>query len=238
MATKRLICDSCGAPLKGLEQGRANIQCDYCATVIRVVGEGAEQYNTENIVNQILELGIARMRKDDFDKSFERAKDLIQQHKYAEANNVLNEILDSDETQSRAWYYKSLLPVLEQESVVFRGCYINIPVLAKINKRDQIAEYLTSCGLSWYQQRAFMKFYGSTDFLYEQQLRFLDKAIEYASTPDRKDFFTKQKSIAIARQRRKLRNRRIGNFFLIVLLIGTVAVGLVVLREVLVDNLR
>ena len=220
---KRLVCGSCGAGLKNVEDGQINVKCDYCGTVIRVVGEGDEQYNTEYIINQILELGVGRKRKDSFDADYKRAKGLIEQHRYFEANELLNEILTEDSTQARAWYYKSVLPVLEQESIVYRGCYINIHVLSRITKREHIKSFLSGCGLSWYHHAGFMKFYGSIDFLYEQQLKFLDKAIEHASTLERKEFFIKQKNIAIKEQKRKLRNRSYGNFFLISLLVAVTA---------------
>ena len=230
---KQLRCDSCGAALKNYEAGMVNVKCEYCGTVLRVVGAGSEQYNTENIVNQILELGVARTRKDRFNNTYKNAKNLIEQHKYTEANNLLNGILAEDQSQARAWYYKSILPILEQESVLYHGHYINIHILSQITKDKHVKSYLSSCGLPRLQHAGFMRFYGSMDFLYEQQLKFLDKAVEYASTPERKEFFINQKDIAINRQKKKLLNRSWGNFFLITLLLATI-VGVVVVGGIFI----
>ena len=234
---KVMKCDSCSANLNP-EDGQVNVKCEYCGTVIRVVGEGAEQYSSENILNQILELGTGRVRKDSFDSMFQRAKDFIEQHKYAEANKILNEVLEEDHTQARAYFYKSLLPVLEQESIMYKGCYINIIVLAQITNRHEISAFLTECGLPWYRHSKFMRFYGSVDFLYEQQLKFLDKAIEHASTKERRNFFSEQKKLVIKKHRSKLRRTRIGNFLLILLLAAVVIGGIILIGEVVIDNLK
>lgn len=226
---KRLICEGCGAGLKVDEIGQANVKCEYCGTYVRILGRGSELYDAENIISQIFELGVKRVRKDNLHVHYEKAKNLIEDNKMVEANELLNSILKEDPTQSRAWFYKSLLPILEQESILFGGHYVNICILSRLIKSDEITKYLAECGLTWVQRRKFMKFYRSTNFLYEQRLKFVDKAIDNASTPERKAFFEKQKAEAIKENDSKLRRRAVVNFLLLGLLVVVAVSAAVVL---------
>lgn len=128
------------------------------------------------------------------DGKFTRAKMLIEQHSFAEALKVLNEIIDEDETQARAWYLKSQLPILENPSILFEGICINLHSYSKLKGKDEMARYLTNCGLSTKRHRAFAVFYDSTDFLYEQQILFIEKSIEHAE----------EKSLALYQSEKKV----------------------------------
>ena len=211
-------CDGCGARLKKMDG--VNVNCEYCGVLIRVVGEGSEQYNIANILSQFTRLDMDRIRKDSFDKLYERVKVFIEQGKYVEASTVLNNILDEDKTQARAWFYKSLLPVLEEDTVMFRGYPINVRVISQITNRQMISMYLKDCGLPRRQHAEFMRFYGSTDFLHNQTMKFLDKAIEHASSDERRAFFKTQKETAIEYHKHNMRVQRRETMMWILLAFG------------------
>ena len=219
-------CDGCGARLKKMGDG-VNVNCEYCGILIRVVGEGSEQYNIANIVSQFVQLNYENARKDSFDSRYERTKVLIEQGKYVEASAVLNKILEDDVTQSRAWYYKSILPVLESDDVKFRGHLINVRVISKLTNKKMITMYLNDCGLHRRHHAEFMRFYGSTNFLHDQTIKFLDKAIEYASSNERREFLGKQKNNVMTFYKKNLRKRRAENIAWTLLALGTLAVVII-----------
>jgi len=213
---KALRCSSCGAGLQPTT-GQPNVVCEYCNSFVRVADDRSAQFNTEAILSQIVKLW-PRVRSDDFTSDYEKIKDLISEHKYVEANRQLSRILEMDNTQSRAWFYKSLLPILEQETVVFKGCHVNVVKVSKTTSRAHMRAYLRKCGLSGGRQKQFLDFYRSTDFLYVQHVKFLDKAIEHASTAERTEFFKTVKEKRVKLQKQILRRRRWSTIGLILLL--------------------
>ena len=223
--TKALRCSSCGAALTH-SSGQPNTVCGYCNSFVRVSDDKSEQFDTAVILNQIISLW-PRVRKDDFTDEYQSIKDLLSGHKFVAANKRLNAILQKDSTQSRAWFYKSLLPILEQETVSFKGCFVNVYKVSQITDRARLRVYLKNCGLGKWQQREFLSFYRSTNFLYQQQIKFLDKAIEHASTEDRIAFFTKHKTEVVKRHEQKLRRRNFVTWALILTLFGVIAGAIV-----------
>ena len=232
--SERAICDGCGAPLKDT----GSTQCDYCGVLIRVTGRDSEQYNVVNIVNQIIELSSTHAevhhntvnnnmvsRGQGFEDMYERTKILVEQNKFVEASRVLDNILDKDIRQPRAWFYKALLPILDKEEVVYKGCLVNVRVISKITDRRLIREYLKHCGLPWYHHRGFMEFYGSTDFLYEQYLKYTARAIEYSTSKEQKEFFENHKKQMAKRHKSRQTRIFVGNLFLTVLLAGAIIFG-------------
>ena len=203
---KTLRCDNCGANLEDFDSVD-NVKCEYCGSVIRVRDEG--EFNAAALlaaVGNVIEISRMAINAGAVEDKYESVKKLVEKHEYRAANDVLNEILREDEKESRAWFLKSLLPVLEQESVLYHGCYINISLYSKLTKKEDITMYLDMCGLSRVRHRGFRAFYRSKDFLYEQQLKFIDNAIECAS-PERREYFEKEKKEIIDKQKRK--NRKI-----------------------------
>jgi len=207
-----------------------NVKCEYCGVLIRIVGQDAEQYNIANIVSQIVRLADP---ESDFDKQYERAKVFVEQGKYIDASDVLNKVLDKDVTQARAWFYKALLPVLEQTEIRYKDCTVNIAVVSQIHDRKLLNKYLESCGLSFSQRIGFMKFYGSRNFLYEQTYMFLDKAIKYANSEEERDFYEKQKQNAKEIFAKGKRKKWIANFLWAGLLLMTVGVAIYFIAEFL-----
>ena len=178
------------------------------------------------MINHIIELG-SRVRKDDFTSQYERIKELMSQHKYVEASRKLDNILEKDHTQARAWLYKSLLPILDQETILFKDrYYVNVVKVSKTTTRKQCRMYLRSCGLSRRKQREFLDYYRSTDFLYQQDIKYINKAIEHASTAERRTYFTEFRKQRIKAQKRMLRRRAFVTWGLIAILAG-VTVGMV-----------
>jgi len=225
----KIVCGGCGASLKIAEEWQVNIKCEYCGTVNRIAcGTVTVQYSAARIINQIGELDSVRMpKKDNFSELYEKAKALIGKNNFFEANGLLNDILKSDPDQARAWFYKSLLPILEQRSVLYRGCNVNLDILVRFKKQAAIRKYLIECGLSWNQRRSFMRLYGSADFLHEQQLKFLRKAVETASAPERRKFFEQQLKIAIRRGKIKRRRKLMGK--LLIALAGAAVVVVILI---------
>jgi hypothetical protein len=220
---KVLRCSSCGAGLRPTA-GQPNVVCEYCNSFVRVADDkAAAQFETTVILSQMMQIW-PRVRSDDFTGTYETINELIGKHKYVEARSRLNRILEKDHTQARAWFYKALLPILEQDTILFKGCYINIVTLSQIVKRDEVRMYLKHCGLPKWRHREFLDYYRSTDFLYEQQIKFLDKAIENASTEERKEYFQIVKKQRIKFQKKRIRRKWAENFGLI-LILGVVVVG-------------
>lgn len=216
---KTLRCSSCGAALK-CETGQPNVVCEYCNSFVRVADD--TQLDSATIISHIAQIW-PRVRNDDFTSEYERIRDLIENHKYTDAMRRLDRILEKDNTQARAWFYKSLLPILERETVLFKGCYINIVKVSQITNRNTLRMYLKHCGLRRWQQRKFLDYYRSTDFLFEQHMKYLDKAIEHASTDERIAFFKEHKEERQRMQKRKLRRRKAGTWGLILLLVAVLA---------------
>lgn len=210
---KELKCVCCGASLQGVEADSVNVKCEYCGQMVRVYADD-DSFSTEAILEKISQLG-NRVRNDGFDTEYERAKYLIRNHNYNEASVLLNTILANDITQARAWYYKSLLPVLDQGSVKFRGSIVDIQTVAKLVKRNEINEYLEQCGIGLFARRAFMNYYATGGFLYEQQKRFLNDAIQYASTPKRREFFKQKRQDINSNWQNRVMRRNLIRFFFI-----------------------
>lgn len=225
MKARALRCDSCGGTLQNIDN-QPNIRCEYCGTYVRVLNDPQSQFDSEAIVNQIAQIW-PRVRSDNFTAEYEKIRALIDVHKFLDAKKRLDVILEKDETQSRAWFYKSMLPILDQETVLFGGYHINVVRVAQITDRKLLRQYLKSCGLRSRQRKKFMSFYRSTDFLYEQQIKYVDKAIKHTKSDDRHTFFQNFKEELIAAQQKKIRRKRFSNGGLIVLLAVSV-VGLLV----------
>ena len=148
-----LKCNNCGANLKTGENG-LSVACEYCNAITSV---------------------------NNFASKYQHAKNLIEKNSFIEANKTLNEIIKSDYSQARAWFLKSQLPILEQDSIVFEKVYINANSFARLKTKEDMSLYLSKCGLPYKSHSAFIKYFNSKDFLYEQQLSFIDKAIELAN---------------------------------------------------------
>lgn len=217
---KTLRCSSCGAGLI-ITSGQPNVKCEYCKTCTRV----ASDIDTGAVLNHISQLW-PRVRKDDFTTAYQNIKDLLSEHKFVEASKTLNSILEKDNTQARAWFYKTLIPILDQETVLFKGHYVNVVRVSKITTRSQLRVYLKNCGLSKRKQREFLDYYRSTDFLFEQDMKYIDKAIEHASTNERRAYFIDYKSQRIKNQKRMLRRRAFMTWGLISLLFAA-TVGMI-----------
>ena len=219
---KTFRCDGCGANIE-IESDAVNTKCEYCNTVVRI--HTPEEYDAKTIVGQIAEIVKLNQANDKFENKYKRAIHLIERNEYRHANDVLNEILHDDPAESRAWFYKSLLPILEQESVLYCGCYINLTVYKSLTKNDAITEYLNQCGLPKYKHSRFRRFYGSADLLYEQQMKFIDKAIENA-IPTRAEFFKAEKEKIIERQKRKEKRKTAANIGLLCGFVGVIVIAL------------
>jgi DNA-directed RNA polymerase subunit RPC12/RpoP len=226
---RTLKCDNCGAGIQTTGDS-PNVKCEYCGTIVRLRTGDDRYFSTTAIIQNINMLG-TRIRGDSFNSRYELITQNIERHAYIEAAVALNRILEEDITQARAWYYKALLPVLEQESVLYAGCYINVKIISQITDRRLIHKYLTNCGLPRWRHKHFMAYYGSMDFLYEQQIRFIDKAIEHASTPERKDFMKKRKKEIQRREDRKIFVRGFSTFMWLLLLAGTVVLGYLLFKH-------
>jgi len=222
---KVLRCSNCGANLK-CESGRPNVVCEYCKSFVRI-DDDSKQYDPDVILSLITEMG-DRVRTDGFSGEYNEIKGLISANKYCEASERLDVILKQDETQARAWFYKSLLPIIEQENIFYKGCYINVVKVSQITNRKLLRQYLKGCGLSWLKINGFLDYYRSTDFLYEQSLGFLNKAIKHASTEERRTFLENHRYEFVRKQQRKLRLRGFATFGLIALLAAVVIGGAVV----------
>lgn len=215
---KVLRCSSCGAGLQYLP-GQPNVQCGYCKTYTRV----GSDVDVGEMINYISELG-SRVRKDDFTSMYERIKDLMSAHKYVEASKKLDAILEKDHTQARAWFYKSMLPILDQETILFKDkYYVNVVKVSRTTTRAQMRRYLKSCGLSRFKQREFLDYYRSTDFLYQQDIKYINKSIEHASTAERRAYFIEYKKQRIKAQKRMLRRRALVTWGLIAILAAATA---------------
>lgn len=217
---KTLRCSSCGAGLRN-ESGQPNVICEYCNSFVRVSDDKRPQIDISVAISQMMGLWVSSNAKDkvDISEEYKYVAMLMENHRYVDAKKRIDKILSVDATQSRAWFYKSLLPVLEQESILFKGSYINIMKLSQITKRQIVHKYLRLCGLKPWHHRAFLKHYRSTDFLYEQHMKHLDNAIQYESSQERLDFLKEHKQKRIEMQKRKLRRRRLSTFGLITLLV-------------------
>ena len=216
-------CSCCGANLK-LEHGQRNVVCEYCNAFVSVEDGDDPQYAVTAILGHIAEMG-ARKQTDEFSGAYKQIKDLIAKHNYIQANERLDQILARDERQARAWFYKSLLPIIEQEVIVFKGYQIDIIRVAQISNRKQLHAYLKYCGLSLRHQKSFLDYYRRTDFLYEQNMKYLDNAIRCAASKEREVFLGEQKRDRIAAQRRKRRRERWGTVGLVLLLCAVLVGG-------------
>jgi DNA-directed RNA polymerase subunit RPC12/RpoP len=174
-----LKCDNCGAGLTHIDDGVENVQCQYCQSFVRVrdtarKSEGA-CVDVDLFFNLVQRFEISN--KTNIEKLYRRAYELVQNHKFVQANKVLNEIIEEDPKQSLAWYLKSMLPILEQESIIWRGRFVNLNIYARLTTNKQAVEYLRGCGLGWLARKHFRDFYRSKDFLFEQRVEFIDNAI-------------------------------------------------------------
>ena len=210
---KTLKCAGCGAGLP-LRSGDVNLQCEYCNVVTRRVskGEPASDVIMEKVQRVADFLTESRQKE-----KYALALDLIRKSRYTAAMDILTQILAEDDKQARAWFYKSLLPVLEQESILFHGTYVNLGIVSKLKTSDEIYAYLKRIKVPFYRRRAFVKWYRSNDFLYEQQIKYIDKAIEHGNEME-KDFFIQQRETMARDKRRKVRRRRFENALLFGLL--------------------
>jgi len=225
---KTLRCSSCGAGLRS-EGDQPNVVCEYCNSFVRVSDDKQPQFDVTAVLTQILGLWVSTDDAVDYTREYEQITELMEGHRYVDAKKRLDRILEADETQSRAWFIKSLLPILEREGVLYKGSYINIVKLSQITDRRVIHMYLKHCGLKPWLHKQFLAYYRSTDFLFEQHMQSIDKAIEHSTTEERIAFLKEHKAKRIAFQKRKLRKRSLANFGLIALLFAVVAGGCVAL---------
>jgi hypothetical protein len=237
---KVLRCSSCGAGLRN-EGGQPNVVCEYCNSFVRVADD-KPQFDVTAVLTQIMGVwSETREEKSsgvDLSKEYDFVMKLMENHKYVDAQERLDKILDFDETQSRAWFYKSLLPVLENENVAFKGKYVNIVKLSQVTNRSVISTYLSRCGLKPWQHKQFMEYYRKTDFLFEQHMRDLNRAIEHAQTETLINFLLEHKEKRIKWQKQKLRKRNLATFGWIFLMFAViagccVAVWFLVLKDIL-----
>jgi hypothetical protein len=219
---KTLRCSSCGAGLRN-DGGQPNVVCEYCNSFVRVADDKQVQFDMTATLTRIMEVWTSHSGATDFAREYQIVADLMEKHRYLDVKKRLDRILEVDSTQARAWFYKSLLPILENESVLFKGSYVNIVKLSQITDRRVVRMYLKRCGLKSWQHKSFLSFYRSTDFLFDQHMRYLDKAIEFSHTEERIKFLKEHKEKRIMWRKKRLRRRNLGTWGLIFLLFAVIA---------------
>jgi len=112
---KKLQCPNCGAGIRPGEDKHSAV-CAYCGGVseIRVdtVSAATQLNNQINIVlslTQEADLAAYPNKPDRFENHYARFSVHVSRDEATAADRVLDEILAIDPTQSRAWYYKSLI---------------------------------------------------------------------------------------------------------------------------------
>ena len=217
-SVKRLACMGCGAGLVPKER-EVNVQCSYCGVASRVVSES----------DSIKEVLLEKLAEAKIEDKFDKAKHFILRGQYKSAKEVLDQILVKEPKLARAWFLKSVLPVLEQDSVLFKGHYVNLSRISKMTKVEEVYDYLKTVGVPFYQRRSFIRWYQSNDFLYEQQIKFLEKAIEFSQGEERAQYETEMK-LLVAEQKRKLKK----DTLVVLLLFGGFGVVSIIAMAVLV----
>jgi len=192
---------------------------------VRVADDKRPQLDVTAVMTQIV--GIWAKSKEEsyvnFEREYDNVVELMESHRYKDANVRLDKILDMDEKQSRAWFYKSLLPILEKENVIYKGNSVNVVKLSRITNSGVVRQYLKNCGLKSWQVKPFLDYYRKTDFLFEQHMRYLDKAIENATNEERLAFLEEHKKKRIKWQKQRIRKRKFATFGWLLLLAMVVA---------------
>ena len=213
---KRLGCNGCGAGLAP-KDNEINVQCDYCGVVSRV---------TESKPSADIEEILVRLFETNVEDQYAEAKRLMLKGQHVRASEVLDQILKANPKAARAWFLKSMLPILDKDTVLYKGHYVNLTRVSKLKTVDQVHDYLAKLGVPFFRRRGFIRWYQSTDFLYEQQVKFLEKAIEFADAKDKKVYQAEMDSLVGKRNRKKRRETlTLVILFGLFLVAGGVAIG-------------
>jgi len=105
---KQLKCSGCGSRVFAPE-GEGSFACEYCKAVTILPTQRVHDF--EKLTAEIERLSLAVKKGDGFGEKYAKAKKLILNGDYMTANEVINDILDADPKQARAWFYMSLLPI-------------------------------------------------------------------------------------------------------------------------------
>ncbi|MCL2587255.1 MAG: hypothetical protein FWE31_03375 [Firmicutes bacterium] len=104
--TKVLRCPSCAANLSSDD----NLQCNYCGAKIQIT-------KINPVVDIIVEFEqlCKVMNAQQIKENYARAKIHIGKGRFEDADDALDAILAVDDTQTPAWYFKSLMPHFKHE---------------------------------------------------------------------------------------------------------------------------
>ena len=193
METQR--CESCGS---GISKEGTTL-CTYCGSSIRSVNERLSRF-------------------DDSDERFTKAKQAMLDARYSDALLTLEQILTEEPTSYRAWYLKSVLPIITQATHEFEGHSIDINIVHHLNRKSapELNSYLQKCGMNKATTKRFIRHYVKSDFLFTQQIMYLDCAIEFAPS-ERRAFFQLERETLTRNKNRMKRPSRIAKIAILVL---------------------
>lgn len=110
---------------------------------------------------------------------FKKADFYVVTGDYQKATQYLNEILDADPENARAWYEKAKLPVLQEDIVIIQGCSISVSKYQSLDVTQKSA-YLRQCGFTHVQALDVESLLGLNLLIEKEHIKYLENAVRFA----------------------------------------------------------
>lgn len=98
---------------------------------------------------------------------------------YREAGEYFNSVLETDPENAGAWYGKSKLPILQEDTVVYNGCSISISRMQALDPGGKTI-YLQQCGVTPSQIVDADNYLQVNRLIESERLKYMEKAVRFA----------------------------------------------------------
>jgi hypothetical protein len=119
---------------------------------------------------------------------------------YQRAKEYLDDILLIDSNNAEAWYEKSKLPILQEDTIIIEGCSISVSQYYNCDVSNKLS-YLQQCGLSLSKAISSEHQFQYNILIEKEHLKYLKMAVSCATS--NQDIYKSELESLIAKQNNK-----------------------------------